>query len=267
MSLIPDAKLEELTRFARLLADAAGQAILPHFRLPVSVDNKAQAGFDPVTIADRNGETAMRALIEQHFPEHGIIGEEHGVKPSRSGFNWVLDPVDGTRSFIIGIPLWTTLIGLTFEGKPVLGLMNQPFVGERFTGSRLGSFWERGQERKRLQVNPAASLKDAKLTTVAPEIYKSPRQKEVLARMTSAVRMTRYGGDAYFFCLLAAGLVDVAMDAGLETYDIAALVPIMENAGGVVTTFDGSPATGGGDILAAASPALHAEALALINGA
>lgn len=265
MTLIPDLQLQELARFAALLADAAGQAILPHFRLPVPVDNKANGGFDPVTIADRNGETAMRALIEQHYPDHGIIGEEHGVKPSRSGFNWVLDPVDGTRSFIIGIPLWTTLIGLTFEGKPVLGLMNQPFIGERFTGSKLGSFWERAGERRRLQVNPALSLKEAKLTTVAPEIYKTERQKEVFKRMTGAVRMTRYGGDAYFFCLLAAGLVDVAMDAGLETYDIAALVPIMENAGGVVTTFSGAPATGGGDILAAASPALHAEALALIG--
>jgi myo-inositol-1(or 4)-monophosphatase len=256
---------DELAVFARKLADAAGDAILPHFRTPAAVDNKAQSGFDPVTIADRGGETAMRQLIEAHFPDHGIIGEEHGVKPSKSGFNWVLDPVDGTRSFIIGVPLWTTLIGLTFEGSPVLGLMNQPFVGERFIGGMGQSFWERGTQRRKLKVNPAKSLSSASLGTVAPEIYKSPAQKNVLDKLTRATRLTRFGGDAYFYCLLASGLIDIAMDAGLETYDIAALVPIIEGAGGIVTTFTGQSATGGGDIIAFSSRNLQEEAMALIR--
>lgn len=262
---MPPENWEELAVFARTLADAAGQAILPHFRNPTRVDNKAASGFDPVTAADRGGETAMRQLIEAHFPDHGIIGEEHGVKPSKSGFNWVLDPVDGTRSFIIGVPLWTTLIGLTFEGKPVLGLMNQPFVGERFIGGPAGSFWERGDERRKLQVNPAARLADASMATVSPEIYKTPAQKNVLEKLNTATRLTRFGGDAYFYCLLASGLIDIAMDAGLETYDIAALVPIIEGAGGIVTTFTGQAATGGGDIIAFSSRALQEEAMALIG--
>lgn len=264
MKQISDGQWEDLARFAGQLADAAGEAILPWFRKPGLVDNKAATGFDPVTEADRNGETAMRRLIETRFPDHGIQGEEHGVKPSRSGFNWVLDPVDGTRSFIIGIPLWTTLIGLTFEGRPVLGLMNQPFIGERFIGGNGASFWERDGARRRLAVKPAPRLSEAIIATVAPEIYKSPRQQAAHTALTRTARMTRYGGDAYFYCLLAAGQIDIAMDAGLEAYDIAALVPIIEGAGGVVTTFEGNPASSGGDILAAASQGLHEEALALI---
>lgn len=265
---MPDIAPEQLTEFANFagsLAEAAGKAILPHFRQALEVDNKVEGGFDPVTIADRNGETAMRSLIEAHFPDHGILGEEHGHKASHSGFEWVLDPVDGTRSFIMGLPLWTTLIGLTFEGRPILGLMHQPFIGESFSGSKLGSFWHRGGVKQKLTTKPAANLKSAKLMTVAPEIYKSAEQKQVLHSLISAVRLTRYGADAYAYCLLAAGQLDIAMDAGLETYDIAALVPIIENAGGVVTTFKGESPMAGGDILTAASPALHQEALSLIG--
>jgi myo-inositol-1(or 4)-monophosphatase len=265
MSAISPDLLNELAGFARSLAAAAGEAILPHFRQPISVDNKAMGAFDPVTIADRNGETAMRELIEAHFPDHGILGEEHGHKPSRSGFEWVLDPVDGTRSFIMGIPLWTTLIGLTFEGQSILGLMHQPYIGESFSGSKLGSYWHRGDVSQKITTKPAKNLSSAKLMTVAPEIYKTTAQKQILERLTSHVRLARYGADAYAYCLLAQGQLDIALDAGLESYDIAALVPIIENAGGVVSTFDGKSPLGGGDIIAAASPELHAEALTLIG--
>jgi histidinol phosphatase-like enzyme (inositol monophosphatase family) len=177
----------------------------------------------------------------------------------------VLDPIDGTRSFICGLPTWTTLIALTVERRAVLGVVSQPFVGEIFIGGPFGTWSEHGSTRRRLAVRPAARLSEAVLTTVAPEIYRSERQLRVLEDMRQQVRMTRFGGDAYFFAMLAAGFVDIAMDAGLATYDVAALVPIIEGAGGVITTWDGLDATGGGDIVAAASPELHEAALAVMQ--
>jgi myo-inositol-1(or 4)-monophosphatase len=259
----------ELADFARRLAAVAGKTILPLFRSPAAIENKMsrEDGFDPVTEADRAAERVMRDMIERAYPDHGVTGEELDAKPPKSEFNWVLDPIDGTRSFICGMPTWTTLIALTCRGKAILGLVSQPFVQEIFIGGSYGSWSESAYGRRRLAVRPAAGLSDAILTTVAPEIYRSERQKRVLRALSAQARMTRFGGDAYFFAMLAAGFVDLAMDAGLETYDIAALVPIIEGAGGIVTTWDGGDATAGGDIIAAASPALHAEALAIIRGA
>jgi myo-inositol-1(or 4)-monophosphatase len=251
--------------FAREVAALAGTTILPLFRNPLAVDNKLAGGFDPVTEADRSAEQAMRRMIAARFPDHGIIGEEFEPEPARSEFCWVLDPIDGTRSFICGMPTWTTLIGLVFEERPILGVVSQPYVGEMFVGGPYGSWCERGANRRRLSVNPAAGIASAILTTVAPEIYRSERQKRVLQEMCSRTRMTRFGGDAYFFAMLASGFVDIAMDAGLAIYDIAALVPIIEGAGGIVTTWDGGDASRGGDILAAASAGLHASALAIIG--
>jgi myo-inositol-1(or 4)-monophosphatase len=251
--------------FARGLAALAGNAILPLFRNPLAVDNKLAEGFDPVTEADRSAEQAMRRMITASFPDHGIIGEEFEPKPARSEFCWVLDPVDGTRSFICGMPTWTTLIALVFQERPILGIVSQPYVGEMFIGGPYGSWWERGSNRRDLSVNPAAAIGDAVLTTVAPEIYRSEKQLRVLNKLCSRTRMTRFGGDAYFFAMLASGFVDIAMDAGLAIYDIAALVPIIEGAGGIVTTWDGGDASRGGDILAAASTGLHASALAIIR--
>lgn len=255
----------ELAAFARSLAGAAGERILPLFREPGLIDNKQHGGFDPVTEADRSAERAMRELIERTYPDHGITGEEFAAKPAASAFDWVLDPIDGTRSFICGLPTWTTLIALTVEGRAVLGVVSQPFVGEIFIGGPFGTWSEHGSTRRRLAVRPAARLSEAVLTTVAPEIYRSERQLRVLEDMRQQVRMTRFGGDAYFFAMLAAGFVDIAMDAGLATYDVAALVPIIEGAGGVITTWDGLDATGGGDIVAAASPELHEAALAVMQ--
>ena len=255
----------ELAVFARSLARAAGERILPLFREPGLIDNKQHGGFDPVTEADRSAERAMRELIERTYPDHGITGEEFAAKPAASAFDWVLDPIDGTRSFICGLPTWTTLIALTVEGRAVLGVVSQPFVGEIFIGGPFGSWSEHGSAKRRLAVRPAARLSEAVLTTVAPEIYRSERQLRVLEDMRRQVRMTRFGGDAYFFAMLAAGFVDIAMDAGLATYDVAALVPIIEGAGGVITTWDGLDATGGGDIVAAASPGLHEAALAVMQ--
>ena len=263
-----DHRSSELAAFARDLARAAGEAILPHFRSVAQVDNKAATGFDPVTEADRAAEAIMRDMIAARYPDDGILGEEFGPAPSRSGRTWVLDPIDGTRSFICGLPTWTTLIGLMDGDAAVLGVASQPFIGELFIGGPFGSWCENRFGSTRLAVRPTTSgLRQAILTTVAPEIYVTPFQRRVLATMQDSTRMLRFGGDAYFFAMLAAGNIDVAMDAGLAPYDIAALVPIIRHAGGVVTTWDGGPAAHGGDILAAASPELHAEALAVINSA
>jgi histidinol phosphatase-like enzyme (inositol monophosphatase family) len=265
MAAMHRSEWNELAVFAKALAKVAGDRILPLFRRPGLIHNKQHGGFDPVTEADRSAERTMRELIEKTYPAHGILGEELPEKPAQCPFNWVLDPIDGTRSFICGMPTWTTLIALTFEAKPVLGVVSQPFVGELFIGGPFGSWSEHASGKRRLAVRPAADISEAILTTVAPEIYRSERQMRVLNDMRRQVRMTRFGGDAYFFAMLAAGFVDIAMDAGLATYDIAALVPIIEGAGGIITTWDGLDATGGGDIIAAASPQLHAASLEIMR--
>lgn len=257
----------ELTQFALDLAEASAREIMPHFRKDIPVDVKAGAVWDPVTEGDRAGERIMRAMIEARYPDHGIHGEEYGKKPSRSGLTWVLDPVDGTRAFISGMPTWATLIGLNFEGKPKVGVMNQPFVGETFYGNPDGAWSRHGGALRKLATRPARPLAQATFTTTAPELYRSDAEKEVLRRMTQAARLTRYGGDAYFFCVLAAGQTDLAFDARMEPYDIAPLIPIIEGAGGIVTTWEKGDPAQGGNVIAASSAALHDEALALITPA
>lgn len=263
---MPSPTWEDYLAFAEALAAAAAQEILPHFRTRLAVDNKLDRGFDPVTEADRAGERAMRAMIEARFPDHGIIGEEYGVKEGRSPFSWILDPVDGTRSFVFGMTTWTTLIALAHEGKPIVGLMHQPYVGESFMGSPAGSLHRRHGKTMPLSVNPAPAVDQALGSTTGPHLYCSERQKRGLAAMQAGLKAIRYDADAYFFCLLAAGQIDISMDAGLAPYDIAPLIPIIEGAGGIVTTWDGGSAASGGDILAAASPGLHAEAMTLLAG-
>lgn len=264
---MPTPNWTELTRFALELAEASAKEIMPHFRNDIPVDVKAGVVWDPVTEGDRAGERVMRAMIEERYPDHGIHGEEYGKKPSRSGLTWVLDPVDGTRAFISGMPTWATLIGLNFEGRPKVGVMNQPFVGETFYGNPDGA-WSRyrGAERK-LATRPVRPLAQATFTTTAPELYRSEAEKAVLNRLCQATRLTRYGGDAYFFCVLAAGQIDLALDAHLQPYDIAPLIPIIEGAGGVVTTWERGDAAQGGNVIAASSLALHEEALAVITPA
>jgi histidinol phosphatase-like enzyme (inositol monophosphatase family) len=254
----------ELTTFALELAEASAARILPFFRSTNRIDIKAGVGWDPVTEADRAGEEVIRRMIEARFPDHGIIGEEYGVKEARSQLTWILDPIDGTRAFICGMPTWATLIGLNVKDRPTLGLMNQPYVGETFYGNPDGAWSRHRGNTTRLAVRPPRPLAEAIVTTTAPELYRSEAEKAVLQAMTAATRLTRYGGDAYFFCLMAAGQVDIAMDAHMEIYDIAPLMPIIEGAGGVVTTWTRGNPSKGGNVIAASSRVLLDEALGVI---
>lgn len=251
-----------LVAFANALADAARTAILPHFRSSPEVDNKASRGFDPVTEADRGAERAIRGLIEAEFPDHAIEGEEYGIKPGTSGYAWVLDPVDGTRAFIAGLPLWGTLIGLTFEGRPILGVLDQAYLGERFLGWQGGpaTLTDRTGTSRPLRVRPLDRLTDAVLATTDPGIF-SPSEAGGFEHIRATARLTRYGCDCYAYGMLAHGTIDLVVEAGLKPHDIVALIPIIEAAGGLVTDWRGGPAWAGGQVIAAGDPRPHAEAL------
>jgi myo-inositol-1(or 4)-monophosphatase len=256
----------DFAAFVEQLAAVAGEAALPFFRTTLGVDNKSVGGgFDPVTAADRGAETAMRAMIHANFPEHGIVGEEFGDERPDAEYVWVIDPIDGTKSFISGMPIWGTLIGLTRAGRPVYGMMCQPFTREQFTGDG-GSARYRGPTGDRaLRVRSCAELADAALYTTSP-LMMSAADLNAFNRVQARVRLSRYGGDCYAYCMLAAGHVDLVIETDLKPYDITALIPIIEGAGGLVTTWEGAPAAAGGRVVAAGDRRLHAAALRLLAG-
>ncbi len=252
-----------LLETAHALADAAGQRILPYFRKALRVENKEQgAGFDPVTEADKAAERVMRKAIRARFPEHGITGEEYSEQASEGRYRWVLDPIDGTRAFMCGLPSWGVLIGLMEHDTAVLGMMDQPHTRERFwaTGGKAQMRGPDGRMR-RMQTRPCGALADAVLSSTSPEMFKTAREKAAFASLSGQAKLTRYGADCYAYAMLAAGHIDLVVEAGLKEVDIVALIPIIEAAGGVVTTWDGGPAIGGGNIVAAGDPMLHAKVL------
>jgi histidinol phosphatase-like enzyme (inositol monophosphatase family) len=250
--------------FLRRIATVAAAETLPRFRAEGAVANKKAAGFDPVTEADREAERAIKALILKEFPEHGVLGEEHGVENAASRYLWVIDPIDGTRAFISGLPVWGTLVGLTVDGDAVAGLMSQPFTGELFYATDSASHYEGPGGPRILRTRPTTRLEDATLFTTTPALYRDGK-RALYDRLESSVRLARYGTDCYAFAMVAAGHVDIVADPGLQPYDIVGLIPVIEKAGGVVTTFDGRPAEQGGDILAAATPELHAAAMEILR--
>lgn len=264
MTKMPD--WQSLTRFAIALAEASAREILPFFRRNTAVEVKEGPVWDPVTEGDRAGERVIRKLIEENYPDHGINGEEYGLKESRSGFTWVLDPVDGTRAFVCGLPTWATLIGLSFEGRPVLGLMNQPFVGDMFYGNPEGAWLDHRGVSRPIRTRSGVSLAKATIGTTAPELYRSEGDRADFERLRALAQLTRYGGDAYFFALMAAGHIDIAMDAGLQSYDIVPLLPIITGAGGVYAEWKGGDAMKGGHVITAGSQALLDEALSVLKG-
>ena len=206
----------------------------------------------------------MRRLIARTFPAHGIVGEEYGPERADAEFVWVLDPIDGTRSFITGLPVWGTLIGLLEEGRPVLGMMAQPFTGERFAGDGAAPPIDGPGGRRALHTRPAR--RSPRRRCSPPARYSSAAASEAYRRIESAVRLARYGCDCYAYCMVAAGQADIVVEAGLQPYDIVALIPVVEGAGGVVTTWTGKSAAGGGAIVAAGDRRLHELALKRLNG-
>lgn len=253
-----------LERFALDLAAAAATVSLPLFRLKgLGEDNKLAhlSRFDPVTEADKGAERAIRTLINQTFPEHGIIGEEYGEENPDAEYVWVLDPVDGTRAFISGLPLWTNLIGLRHRGRPVLGVIGQPCLGEVFIGSPLGSRLIGPNGETPLKVRACGDLKDAVIGTTDPHQFKGA-EGPAYGRLLDAVKLARYGCDAYAFAMVAFGTMDLALESGLKCWDIEAIIPVIENAGGAVTDWRGHPVGNqGGQVIAGSSRRLIEQAL------
>jgi len=249
--------------FAVRAAHAAGAAILPHFRAPIAVDDKGgPRGYDPVTEADRAAESVIRTMIAQAYPAHGIHGEEQGRQAGREPYTWVIDPIDGTRSFILGQLHWATLIALHDGTRPVVGVTHQPFVGETFVGAAGLAQWRRGNEQRSLRTRACARVQDAIVATTDPRHFTSPRQQAAFACATEGARLVRYGGDCYCYTQLAMGLVDIVIETGLQAYDVQSLMPLIEAAGGVITDWRGGPCDQGGDVLACGDPALHASIIA-----
>jgi histidinol phosphatase-like enzyme (inositol monophosphatase family) len=255
----------DFSAFVGRLATASGETILPSFRTSLSIDNKSAQDFDPVTEADRAAEAVMRRLIKSQFPQHGIVGEEFGNERTDADYVWVLDPIDGTKSFIAGFPIWGTLIALLHKGVPVYGMMHQPFIGERFSGDNKTANYQGPSGERRLAVRRCASLKDATSFTTSP-LLMNANDRATFGRIESAVKLSRYGGDCYSYCMLAAGHLDLVVETELKPYDIAALIPIVTGAGGVVTNWEGKAAQDGGRIIAAGDPRVHEAALKLLNG-
>ncbi|WP_375452544.1 histidinol-phosphatase [uncultured Devosia sp.] len=245
-------------------AEAAADQTLPLFRTTLAVDNKLDIGFDPVTEADRAAETAIRAVIAARFPDHAVIGEEWG-NSGGGDFTWIIDPVDGTRSFISGAPVWGTLIALAYQGVAVAGLMSQPFIGEIFLGLPGRASYRRGAIDQTIRASGQTELGAARVFTTTPALFRTPELLGKWRAIEGATRLQRFGMDCYGYALLAAGHADLVIEPALNTYDIAALVPIIRQAGGAIACWDGGDPTGGGNVVAAATPRLLDKALALVN--
>ena len=256
---------ENVIATAHAVADAARAAVLPYFRAEgLTADNKAGQGFDPVTEGDRAAERAMRDVLARMRPQDGILGEEYGAQPGESGLTWVLDPIDGTRGFMSGTPTWGVLIALSDENGPVYGIVDQPYIGERFEGG-LGQARVTGPLGERaLKVRGDHPLSDAVLYTTFPEVG-TPDEGAAFKEVAAKVKLTRYGIDCYAYALLAAGQIDLVIEAGLQIYDIQGPLAVIEAAGGIVTDWQGGPAHQGGRILAAAGQQQHAAALEILS--
>jgi myo-inositol-1(or 4)-monophosphatase len=256
----------DFASFVEELASVSGEIIRPFFRTALGIENKSlSGGFDPVTAADRAAESAMRALIQKSFPEHGVIGEEFDPHQPDAEYVWVLDPIDGTKSFISGMPAWGTLIALTRHREPIYGVMHQPFTRELFSGDGSGANYRGPVGDRELRVRPCASLNEAVLFTTSP-LLMNAADRQAFGRVEQAVRLSRYGGDCYAYCVLAAGHVDLVIETELKPHDVLALIPIVEGAGGIMTTWENGRPHNGGRIVVAGDKRVHAQAMELLHG-
>lgn len=255
---------QQIVETAHKLADIARVETLRHFRQGHLVtDNKASSGFDPVTAGDRAAEQAMRAILTQDRPDDGVVGEEFGTTDGTSGITWVLDPIDGTRGYLSGTPTWGVLIAACDASGPIFGIIDQPFVGERFEGGLGHARYVGPRGNADLSVRKGRTMDDAILFSTFPEIG-TASEATAFRRVADRARLVRYGMDCYAYGLLALGQIDLVIEAGLHRYDIAAPIAVIEAAGGVVTDWQGGAVDLGGRVVAAATPELHAEALEIL---
>lgn len=257
----------DLLSFAHELADAARQVTLRHFRSALEVENKAGAGdFDPVTRADRDAETAMRTLIEKRYPDHSVTGEEFGERSGSGNYRWLLDPVDGTRSYACGLPTWTTLIALLQDGEPLVGIIDAPALDERYAGSAGESWVSCGGSAQRVRSSNCTRLTEARLSTTDPFLF-AGATAEVFERLRSFARITRYGHDGYAYARLAAGDLDLVVECALKPHDHAALLPVVRGSGGVFGDWLGGCDFSAGNVIAAATPQLYDAAVEIMRSA
>lgn len=259
MDLEPD----ELTSFFNQLCDLASLETLSRFRKPVYITNKLSAGFDPVTEADKAAEQVIRKAILERFSEHGILGEEFGATNPDAEYQWIIDPIDGTKAYISGLPTWGTLIGLYKSGDPHAGIMHQPFTDERYICDGENSFLSHQGVMSRLQTSATQKLSDAIIMTTSPAFF-HPAEVAHYKRLEALCKLPRYGADCYAYCMLASGHIDLVVEAGLNAYDIAALIPIVEKSGGIFTNWQGGSPAQGGQVLVAANKVLHEKAMAAL---
>lgn len=260
-----DIDLKQIERTAVLCANAAREAILPHFRArDLTADNKQADGFDPVTIADRAAEQAMRDILTSERPEDGILGEELGTQAGTSGLTWVLDPIDGTRGFLSGTPTWGVLIGVTDPNGTIFGLIDQPYIGERFVGFGQTGWMSGPFGQRTLRTRAPRPLSEAIIFTTMPEVG-TDAEARAFHDVAKRTQLVRYGCDCYAYALLAAGHIDLVIEAGLNAYDICGPIGVIEGAGGIVTNWQGGPAHAGGQVIAAANPEIHTEALRVLQ--
>lgn len=265
--------LHELEAFIHTLADASGAAIMPYFRTRLEVEDKRSHGqFDPVTQGDRAAERAIRDLIGATYPAHGILGEEFGAKDGASQVSWIIDPIDGTRAFMSGLPTWGTLIGAMHDGVPVVGVMDQPYTGERFVGGPSGAKFITRDGEQPMAVRSCTGLKDAVMAATDPRMFGRSPQAEAFAALAADIKLLRYGGDCYNYAMVALGQIDLVVEAYNQPYDILPLVPVIEAAGGIVSDWAGRPLRSGADFdrsggmtLAAGDRRVHEAAVAHLS--
>ncbi|WP_316860230.1 histidinol-phosphatase [uncultured Cohaesibacter sp.] len=261
---MPNPVLEPDFDFLHHLADKASEVVLPLFRKPIEIENKELDGFDPVTEADKMAEREMRVLIKDRFPDHGILGEEYEAENLDAEQLWVLDPIDGTRAFISGLPTWGTLIGYRHDSVQSLGMMSQPFTGERFWGDGKKSHYRGPDGTREIRCRDCSALGSATLFTTAPQIFNAQEWAHYQI-LEHSVRLSRYGVDCYAYAMLALGSVDLVVEAGLKPVDIAPLIPVIEGAGGIVTNWQGGSAFDGGQVVASGNAELHEQVLEILS--